>query len=47
MKRARVMQYWLIERIGEGRDYSKGSRVVYTGPLRNKPKGWRVVKRVA
>ena len=37
---------WLIEKIRDGSTYKKGERVHYTGSLRNKPTGWRVIKEI-
>jgi hypothetical protein len=40
------MNQYVLERIKDGRQWRKGDRIVYTGPLRQKPTGWRVVQRL-
>jgi hypothetical protein len=35
-----------LEAIRDMISYPKGTKIIYTGSLRNKPKGWRVVRQI-
>ena len=35
-----------IEAIRDMIDFPKGIRITYIGSLRNKPKGWRVIRQI-
>jgi hypothetical protein len=35
---------YLIEKLKDGTTYPKGYRTVYTGNIKLKPKGWKVIR---
>ena len=35
-----------LEALRDMQDYPKGTKIIYTGSLRNKPKGWIVVRQI-